>query len=1427
MLKEKLLGTRCFVISTILSLVLFMLAPAWSQAPPCEFNETSFVPLLPNGGALWRSDGFTHLAEHPQRNRAFTVAVTLDNYSLIHLDPVTAAAVASTTTIAGATWDPLDLEVWGAGEEVLIAWGEVGVGGNSEVAEGKALERIDVNTAVSRGTNSAVRYHAFTMDQGRDIAYGIASSTTSPNFLLTALSLPTSIVSATGTLIAATSAVVREVLLDATRQDVFTFYQAINAGGTVDRGGFIVAYRLPGGSERGRVQIPVGMYRMGGMALDAQREFLYVLTREPGSDQSIFRIRTTDMTLDATFTPAQFSTDYETSGAIAVHAPTGHVLLSNGKDRAIENRILRVDFSQDPPVVIRNWGSGADPSRILYSWRLNRVLVASRQSQSVTLIHPQRSPELLQAPLGIFPYAFVYEAEKERLLLSTVGGELFAIDPRKGRLTDKLNNLGVIFDEVLNQPRVGIQLDPPRKRFIAETFSRAEPAVFDSGSFTRLGDLPRMGASLAISASEGYLFQPEASFFPTVPIHISSATDGSLIRSIPANSRFGRSTALAVDEERKLLYGISIYRVWAVNWQTEISSDLVLPATSETESNLQWTLFTHIAVAGNESAVAVAGTANATGRLLIYQSHDDENPFLYSFPPWVLVFDLIYDPVHRLFVVLTQDTASGEITIHWVGLESPRVIGSCTLDLPSVPRRMALDTGQSILWLASSLPAGLYRVNWPPESVFPKMQKMKGLNASLLAVQALPARNQLEWMLDPQPPQGSEIQILRQDGQLAAFRPLLPAGLPAEATQFTDSDVIPGLLYRYRVECSGPATLATAESDWTAALPRKEETVLVRPLTWLNRIPVGATTSMTIALEGNFKMLRYARVELAPGYGEIPASILHSLSPAMAPIPGFLSLDIEVLPGAVPGIYRFPVRVDFEGQSRMAWLFLEVSVPFGQLVAHPPEYPAMSRSIGIHTDSFLREKDEYRLVLKGEIGALLGNVAGTGIVAKVDLGDGRIVEQNSLVASGDYYSTSIDLPLLASDTVIRAQVTWLGSSVSPGGTSPILRLPVGAYSSGLKKVSQTNAPEKAIFILGKTPTDLEPVPTAEDLQSIVQDAESTLLGDFVEENRSILEDKDAVLEALSGQDPVQTLFLYAVADTSSGVIELSDGSSLSLNELRDWVNQLPEDTLPILMIEGPRSGASALPSMNFSENATVITSSHIDDENNRLTPWGSSFSSRFFYKCRQGRTLAECYQAAELTFLDRFAGQLQSPQLVGERAQDALLAGRFFTASLPDLTPPEILRLNSTVISEEPKTIQVEVFVSDNRDTAPALGVAGRLSFLEEESLEPLEFTAPVGPNAPHTTILLNVATPGVGLVLSATDSAGNISTPSVFWLSASNNALPFDVDGNGKVEQNDVLYLQNMDSRDLVIEQWLFDFVSHWMNEAGSVGAQWHEDHY
>ena len=140
---------------------------------------------------------------------------------------------------------------------------------------------------------------------------------------------------------------------------------------------------------------------------------------------------------------------------------------------------------------------------------------------------------------------------------------------------------------------------------------------------------------------------------------------------------------------------------------------------------------------------------------------------------------------------------------------------------------------------------------------------------------------------------------------------------------------------------------------------------------------------------------------------------------------------------------------------------------------------------------------------------------------------------------------------------------------------------------------------------------------------------------------------------------------------------------------------------------------------------------------------------------------------------------------------------------------------------------QLKTLIDEISKKVDCLPMYYNMFFMEEESLETLEFTAPVESDAPHTTTLLDVAVPGVGLVLSATDSAGNISAPVVFWLSRSNNTLLFDVDGNGKVEQNDLLYLQRMDSKDFVIEQWLFDLVPHWMDEAGSVGAQWHEDHY
>ena len=599
----------------------------------------------------------------------------------------------------------------------------------------------------------------------------------------------------------------------------------------------------------------------------------------------------------------------------------------------------------------------------------------------------------------------------------------------------------------------------------------------------------------------------------------------------------------------------------------------------------------------------------------------------------------------------------------------------------------------------------------------------------------------------------------------------------------------------------------TKDSGEITSLPSNINTILIKPLIWLADIPRESSRTIDIAIEGRLHFMVPLYANLNNDLWQDPSGINIEVSSDRISIPGIFSILIRADENAQPGIYAIPIEFKARDFIQTVWLFARISVPFGGSTIEPAPYPPTSRIIGIHTDSQLREEEDNILVIKGELGSLLGGTAGTSIVVKLDLGNEQIIEQKDTVANSNYYSTSLVLPPLERDTVVKGRVTWLGSSTSPGGISPIIYLPVGGYSisSGTRK--QDFGPEPALFVLGATPAQ---VTTNQDLFNILDDATNTLLSEFNSVERNVLTGKSEIETTINGFGDLSTFLLYAVADTSSGAIKLNDQETLSPEELSNIFSSINNQSNIILIIEGPKSGAFASSTISYPSGITIIASCSVNDQNNEMSPWTSSFSAGFFEGCRRSLSVADSFNLAELTFLDFLVGQTQTPQFIRGNAAEIQLNGRFVPALLQDDIPPEILGFSYKITEEE--NIEFNVTVADNRDNYTDIQVGITSISIENEILGEIELSPETGGNS-HSGTLPDIINPGLLIIVDAMDSSGNVSLSKYFWISTTDSNLLYDMNDDDIVNQDDLLFLMEMKNLGITSNHWLFDFGIHWLN--------------
>lgn len=114
-------------------------------------------------------------------------------------------------------------------------------------------------------------------------------------------------------------------------------------------------------------------------------------------------------------------------------------------------------------------------------------------------------------------------------------------------------------------------------------------------------------------------------------------------------------------------------------------------------------------------------------------------------------------------------------------------------------------------------------------------------------------------------------------------------------------------------------------------------------------------------------------------------------------------------------------------------------------------------------------------------------------------------------------------------------------------------------------------------------------------------------------------------------DATSDLVVYLVGDVVNGTLQLSDTDSVTLTELRDWLDQAQagiEGTLTVIH-EGNNSGASvaAFGTVSDDSDRIVISSSALGQGNHLLAGGDASFSRYFWGKVAQGGDIEDAFAA--------------------------------------------------------------------------------------------------------------------------------------------------------------------------------------------------------
>lgn len=1357
------------------------------------------IPLIPGGGAGWETALDAAFAVDPFRNRAFAVGGEESGRSLLQFDAVTGARVAVTPVSATPGLTVLDLAVASRSERVLVAWGALSAGQERQYPA--ALEIFSASTGQSLDRQPAARFQAFDIDAASDTLWGLAVDPAETHYQVARFDAVTGDYAAASLDLAVDAAIVRDVLLEPGAATLLVLYQPTAPGNPLAAadGAIVARFAVPEGTRLVEGAIAAGAFQPGGLAADDARGFVYLQSHQGESLLHVLDAAT--LVEREAFAPADVFPLYEPSGSLAVLPENGDLILGNRLPVPADRRVLRVRVSPGSAGVVRLWPAGVSPARLVHDPRLDRVFALSGLSKRLSVIDPGSEGAAAQVATALTPHDLVHSASTDELLLLTGEGDLYAVSLRDGRVSDRLTDTGLL-------PRAGLALDPPRRRLFAGTWGDAPAAIYDLAALAPQGTLERGGGVLALEPGSDLIVQAAAAGSPV--LHLYQASSAAFLRSVTDVANFDGARFLALDAARRICYGaghnrMGLLRLWAYDWEGDRTIPLDIPPalTPARPQQLQVD-----PAAGRVYAIVQAGL---DPYLLIYDGPGDADPEVLPLNGVTDVLDAVVDPVRGSLILLAEDGFAGLRRLLWVDLAKPGTVES--VPLAPAAELLALDTRRGVLWAAVADPPELVAV--PRPDVKPG-DKADASDLSV-ALEANPVTGgiRLRWSVDGIDPAAGRTVIVRRDGELTGFRPLLPAPLPAGVTEYVDPDVIPGGDYRYRVTVYADPPLESAMTPPVQAGPLTRDAVMGRPLASVVRLPRGGEGDLAVALEGRINPFQRIAPVAGRAHDLAGAGVSVEVFPDAVHPPGVFSVRIRASTSAELGMIAIPIHLNTGAEPRTLWLFADVVAPLVPETGPRLVLPAGSRTVQIHTDATLREGPGYRLVLKGVIGR--GGESGgepggvgpeglTSVIVRIRTPEGGEIEQRGIPVSGGLFATSLLLPSgLREGDVLRARVTWPGSRWSAGGVSPILRLPVGgparegAAREGAGKSAELSLPEPAFLIVGATPRHAHFAPGAGDLEAMLAGAESVMVSDYDASLPRVLKTGGEIGGAVLDSPSPSFAFFYLLGDTATvpGALRFPDGSLFRSGDLAHLAGSLPHTTV-LAVVEGPESGAFL--DAPYPPGMTVITSTQSAD--NIMRPSHRSFSSGFFegiqllYTVEQSKSHGDrrVFDASLLSGLRQQAGYLRGS------ASDEAIRGRFAPGRLPDRMAPDVLEVT---VEETGGAFRVAVRASDDRDAPDRLRVMADVSAPFGAEREVLLAAG----GGIHAATLERGDPPGFLLRVTARDQAHNVSAPVVVWVGTAFNAL--DLNGDGAVDQGDLVRWTAI--RGAPFEDWPFALTTEW----------------
>ncbi len=673
------------------------------------------------------------------------------------------------------------------------------------------------------------------------------------------------------------------------------------------------------------------------------------------------------------------------------------------------------------------------------------------------------------------------------------------------------------------------------------------------------------------------------------------------------------------------------------------------------------------------------------------------------------------------------------------------------VDIGRAPFGIDVDEETAMAYVAAEV-GGVVTFYKDPDKVLPSLPPPGSLLPS-----AGDSRVSLVWSTV----EGSKGYVVeRSQAGFDAFVPITSTPLPPEITEFSDTDVLNGVGYRYQVRAVGEGRLAGAPTQTDVVYPQQQSdprfTFSIRSRHV--RVAPGeeGRYSMSLRPKGGF----LSPISFMLQGGTHPRISSTFFTPGNLPAPGAPSSSkLRVAVATQNKTYaKLPLQVQASSpvQTESEFLFLEVLPPKQESEDSRDKKLKSKGSKGVPviltTDVDSEDPAPSTVTVKGEVGTPDGEAALDLSVTKPD--GSKVDISGVLVKDGNFAQT---IPVGGADDFgnWKVNASFGGNDVSPSGQSSTFILPIASSAAKRGKgKSIAQAGPGGLFGIGTlivaagAPSQMRSQEFTDALVSRVEGimrkrryTNSSLrvlsAADQTLTNRNL---KTAIQEA----GVVDPLVLYILGDTdNSGRFVLGNGETITATELEETLSTSRGQRPSIILVDGHRAEAFA---GGLDPSCRVVIASTGSGAKNiaiftELSAGGSggngsaplavtpdnraqiSFSNFFFDAINQGKGIQEsfAYASREITALQG-AVQLQVPHIhVGNEELSMLPIGSAVDTGaeeLADRIPPTIDDISPTQNARSDQAeLVLEAEVSDNRGIARVTAVVGEMGSGTETKL--------------------------------------------------------------------------------------------------------------